>query len=107
MKRPRPQAEEFHIGWIIALPVEIAAARAMLDEEYEDGKDISDYILGRISNHNIVVICLPAGKFGTTSAATAAAEMRFKFAADVYGVDDSYLNRMRDSVFKIHVCFEH
>ncbi|KAK9485193.1 hypothetical protein V1527DRAFT_452484 [Lipomyces starkeyi] len=51
------------VGWICALPLEMAAAKAMMDEVYEDlpvqPNDHNAYILGRIGNHNIVIACLP------------------------------------------------
>ncbi|KAL2004853.1 hypothetical protein VTN00DRAFT_3126 [Thermoascus crustaceus] len=80
MKRCCPRAEDFTVGWICALPVELTAATAMLDEEYDDHDD-TQYTLGRIGRHNTVVMCLPAGQTGTSSAAAAAAEMRCKFPA--------------------------
>jgi nucleoside phosphorylase len=79
MKRSRPRAQDFRIGWITALPVDLAAARAMLDEEYDDESEITDYFTGRIGNHNIVLISLPAGQIGTAAAATIAAELKFRF----------------------------
>lgn len=81
MKRSRPRVEDFTVGWICALPVELTAAIEMLDEEYDDSDHTSQYTLGRIGRHNIVVMCLPAGHIGTTSAATAATEMQFNFPA--------------------------
>ncbi|OCL07598.1 purine and uridine phosphorylase [Glonium stellatum] len=81
MKRPRPQAEDFTVGWISALHVELTAAREMLDEEYEGSDDTTQYTLGRIGNHNVVISCLPAGQLGTNSAAAVATEMRLKFPA--------------------------
>jgi hypothetical protein len=73
------QAQDFRIGWITALPVELTAARAMLDEEYDDESEITDYIMGRIGSHNIVLISLPAGQIGTAAAPTIAAELKFRF----------------------------
>ena len=69
--------DDYHIGWICALPEEMAAARAVLDEEYgkiqgQDQQDSNSYSLGRIHNHNVVIAVLPAG-IDSTSAATAAA----------------------------------
>ncbi|KAL2012474.1 hypothetical protein VTN00DRAFT_5192 [Thermoascus crustaceus] len=81
MKRKHPQAGDFTVGWISALPVELTAATEMLDEVYDDSGDTTQYTLGRIGRHNIAVMCLPAGGIGTNSAATAAAEMRLKFPA--------------------------
>ncbi|KAJ6044435.1 nucleoside phosphorylase domain-containing protein [Penicillium canescens] len=80
MKRNRPQPDDFHIGWITALPIEFTAARMMLDEEYESEDETSnDYTIGRIGHHNIVLTCLPAGQIGTTAAATAAAQISSNF----------------------------
>ncbi|GAD92027.1 Pfs, NACHT and ankyrin domain protein [Paecilomyces variotii No. 5] len=81
MKRQRPEAGSFTIGWISALPVEQAAAEALLDEEYDNHGDTVQYTLGRIHHHNVVMACLPAGQIGTTAAATVATEMRLRFRA--------------------------
>jgi hypothetical protein len=81
MKRSRPRVEDFTVGWISALPIERTAATVMLDEEYDVSDDTTQYTLGRIGSHNVVVICLPAGRIGTSSAAIVATEMRFKFPA--------------------------
>ena len=66
------------VGWICALPVEMAA-KAMLDEIYEDlpipSHDHNAYILGRVGKHNVVVAGLPNGKYGTSSAAVAATQL--------------------------------
>ncbi|KAL4874804.1 hypothetical protein BJY04DRAFT_211775 [Aspergillus karnatakaensis] len=66
--------EDYTIGWICALPVEMAAAIAMLDEEHptlpSDRSDSNTYVLGRIGLHNIVIACLPYGIYGTVSAAS-------------------------------------
>lgn len=52
----------------------------MLDEEHEEFKkqaaqDDNSYVLGRIHDHNVVLACLPAGVYGTVSAATVAVNM--------------------------------
>ena len=73
-----------------ALPIELAAAQEMLDQEHEDlPQDSSDptlYTLGRIGDHNVVLACLPAGYIGTTSAATVATRMTFKFQSIRFGL---------------------
>ena len=81
LKRPRPQPEQFTVGWISALPVELTAATAMLDEKYDDSGYTTQYTLGRISGHNVVITCLPAGQCGTNSAAVAATRMQSEFRA--------------------------
>lgn len=80
-----PARNEFQIGWICALPVEVAAAKEMLDEKFEppeeqDPTDPNAYILGRIGKHNIVIAGLPAGQYGTTSATTVVNHMTRTFS---------------------------
>ncbi|KAL2843938.1 hypothetical protein BJY01DRAFT_248401 [Aspergillus pseudoustus] len=75
---------DYTVGWISALAEEMAAARAMLDQEHpslpQDFKtDNNNYILGRIGSHNVVLACLPSGVSGTTSAAIVANRMRSTF----------------------------
>ncbi|KAF5973342.1 heterokaryon incompatibility protein het-E-1 [Fusarium coicis] len=72
----------YTIGWIAALAIEQAAARALLDEEHSEPNgfhpapsDTDNYIWGRIGQHNIVIASLPAGVYGTTSAATTASDL--------------------------------
>ena len=79
MERSRPQAEEFTIGWICALHIELTAATAILDVEYEKSDNTSQYTLGKINRHNVVIVCLPAGEIGTGAAAAAAKEMQLRF----------------------------
>jgi len=85
MSRRLLQAQDYTVGWICALPIELAAAQEMLDEEYErpfhDDLDPNLYTLGRIDAHNVALACLPAGNTGTQSAATVAARMRSKFTS--------------------------
>ncbi|CAI6099874.1 unnamed protein product [Clonostachys chloroleuca] len=61
MRNALPQ-ECYTIAWICALPIEMAAARAMLDETHGDlprsGNDTNSYCLGSIKNHNVVIACL-------------------------------------------------
>jgi nucleoside phosphorylase len=77
-------------GWICALPLEMAAATAMLDECHESlsqsPSDENTYTLGEISGHNVVIACLPVGVYGTTSATTVAAQMRLTFPAIRFGL---------------------
>src|SRR5438874_2819408 len=84
------RVEDYTVGWICALPSELAAARMMLDEEHQDlppqDDDINLYILGRIGEHNIVIACLPAGQTGTNSAASVAVQMMSKFPQIRFGL---------------------
>ncbi|KAK7219335.1 hypothetical protein V2G26_007338 [Clonostachys chloroleuca] len=65
--------DQYTIAWICALPIEMAAARAMLDDIHEDlprhTNDTNTYTLGSVQRHNIVVACLPTAQYGTNSAA--------------------------------------
>jgi nucleoside phosphorylase len=88
----RLRREDYTIGWMCALPVERAAAQAMLDEEYEDAaRRISDndqnvYCLGLVAGHNVVIGCLPAGHIGTNSAAAVATQMQAAFKGIRFGL---------------------
>ena len=82
--------EDYTVGWVCALPVELAAAAEMLDEVHQDlRKDDNDtnlYTLGRIGEHNVVVACLPVGQKGTSSAAAVAVQMKSKFVSIRFGL---------------------
>ena len=82
--------ERYTVGWVCALPVELAAATELLDEEHEnipqDPKDTNIYTLGRIGEHNVVLACLPAGQAGTNSAAAVAVELKSKFPSIRFGL---------------------
>jgi nucleoside phosphorylase len=76
-------ARDFTVGWVCALPIELAAAAEMMDEEFADlpsqRTDSNIYSFGRIGVHNIVAACLPAGQMGTNQAATVASQMKTSF----------------------------
>ena len=77
--------EDYSVGWVCALPVELAAAQEMLDQEYGEIHDrTSIYTLGRIGDHNVVLTCLP--QMGMTSAAVVAAQMRSTFTSIQFGL---------------------
>jgi nucleoside phosphorylase len=81
----RRRREDYIVGWICALPIELAAAQEMLDEEH-DGFDHDMYTVGRIGHHNVVITCLPNGQTGTNSAAAAAAQMMSAFTSIRFGL---------------------
>ncbi|KAL6894722.1 hypothetical protein GGI43DRAFT_424618 [Trichoderma evansii] len=70
---PNPRHNHYTIAWICALHIEMAAARAMLDEIHSDlprhANDNNAYTLGSIKQHNVVIACLPNAQYGTISAA--------------------------------------
>jgi nucleoside phosphorylase len=86
----RPRREDYTVGWVCALPVELAAARVMLDEENRtfpcEANDSNIYTLGRIGEHNVVIACLPAGQTGTNSAAAVAIAMKSVFTSIRFGL---------------------
>ena len=74
--------DHYTIGWIAALPIERAAATALLDDRHnapadfeQHPSDTNSYTWGRIGDHHIVIASLPAGVYGTTSAATTASNL--------------------------------
>ena len=75
--------EDYTVGWICALPTEMAAAVGMLDERHRilpsRPQDNNNYEFGRIGGHNVVIACLPSGVTGTVSAARAATQMLSTF----------------------------
>ncbi|EHK27042.1 uncharacterized protein TRIVIDRAFT_132531, partial [Trichoderma virens Gv29-8] len=63
---------------------EYVAAQSVLDEIHGRPEKVShanksDYTLGRIGKHNVVIAALPYGEYGTASAATVAADMSHNF----------------------------
>ncbi|VUC27492.1 unnamed protein product [Clonostachys rosea] len=71
--------EDYTVGWICALPIELAAAKSMLDQVHKPLPPLPDdsntYTLGNIGLHNIVLACLPLDYYGTNNAAIVAANM--------------------------------
>ncbi|GFF44915.1 hypothetical protein IFM58399_07413 [Aspergillus lentulus] len=77
--------DQYTIAWICALYIEMAAARAMLDEVHEalprHVEDSNAYVLGSIKQHNLVIACLPAAQYGTNNAANVMTNMNRTFPA--------------------------
>ncbi|EGP87506.1 uncharacterized protein MYCGRDRAFT_72401 [Zymoseptoria tritici IPO323] len=75
--------EDYTLGWICALPVEVAAAKAILDHVHDrripghGPEDDTHYILGDIHGHNVVV----AYPNGRTSEAKVATQLHACFMA--------------------------
>lgn len=71
--------KDYTVAWICALPLEMAAATAMLDEIHpklsQPPTDHNSYTLGKIGNRNVVVACLPSGVYGKISAAIVLAHL--------------------------------
>ncbi|KAJ8115972.1 hypothetical protein OPT61_g2514 [Boeremia exigua] len=83
---------DYTVGWVCALPVELAAAQLMFDKRHPDlERDPADshenlYVLGSISGHNVAIGCLPAGQTGNNSAAVVATQMLATFKKIRFGL---------------------
>ncbi|KAK0731923.1 nucleoside phosphorylase domain-containing protein [Lasiosphaeris hirsuta] len=81
----RLSLDKYTVAMICPLEVEITAARAMLNEEYDrldtpkDGTNT--YSFGSLGEHNMVLASLPEGSQGTNSAAGVAIHMGRTFPA--------------------------
>ncbi|KAN0078645.1 Pfs, NACHT and WD domain protein [Elaphomyces granulatus] len=86
----RLRHHDYTVAWVCALPLEMAAAKSMLDENHPDlptsPNDQNTYVLGKIRAHNVVIACLPSGVYGTTSAAIVTNQMRFTFPEIRFGL---------------------
>ncbi|EED16135.1 kinesin, putative [Talaromyces stipitatus ATCC 10500] len=80
----------YKVAWICALPLEAAAARVMLDKTHsplpKPSTDSNAYELGELNGHYIVIACLPAGVYGTVSAAAVVSRMHSTFPSLQYGL---------------------
>jgi nucleoside phosphorylase len=82
--------EDYSVGWVCALPLEMTAAKAMLDETHSNlpqpATDHNAYTLGKISGHNVVITCLPSGVYGTIPAAVVVSKMSSTFPRIQFGL---------------------
>jgi hypothetical protein len=82
--------EDYTVGWICALPAELAAAVGMLDERHSTlpsrQQDNNTYTFGRIGDHNVAIACLPAGVTGTISVARVATQILSTFTKLRFGL---------------------
>jgi nucleoside phosphorylase len=90
-KRRALVKNDYTVGWVCALPLEMATAKGMLDEIHEDlqeqdPSDHNSYMLGQIYHHNIVIASLPAGVYGIAPAATVAKDMLRTFPSIRFGL---------------------
>lgn len=90
MEAEKLSHDDYQIGWICALPLEMVAAKAMLDKIHlplpQDRHDENNYVLGAISHHNVVIACLPSGVYGMVSAAVVAEQMLSTFRSIRFNV---------------------
>lgn len=90
MAAPQHDVSKYTIGWLCALPIELAASRLVLDRihpgHWADPAEGMQYTLGSIGSHNVVIGCLPAGERGIGAAATIATRMRGRFPNMKFGL---------------------
>lgn len=80
-----PSKDAYQIGWIYALPIEVVAAKQILDKNFgmpdeQDGADTNSYTLGRIGKHYIVIAGLPGGQYGIAAATAVAMNLMRTFS---------------------------
>ncbi|KAJ5957532.1 purine and uridine phosphorylase [Penicillium viridicatum] len=82
--------ENYTVGWVCALPKEIVAAKAMLDQVHpplpQPPHDSNNYTLGRVGSHNVVIACLPLGELGNNSSASVASRLNSTFPGIKFGI---------------------
>lgn len=77
--------DDYLVGWVCALPVEVAAAKATLDSIHsglpldQNSDDSNNYILGSLQGHNVVLAYPNAGVYGEVSVTSVAAQLRASF----------------------------
>ncbi|KAI8624059.1 hypothetical protein F5Y19DRAFT_337792 [Xylariaceae sp. FL1651] len=81
---------DYTVGWVCALPKEQTAAIAMLDQRHpklpKPANDPNTYTLGSIGDHNIVITCLPSGKYANVPATAVAIHMVHAFPSIKFGL---------------------
>ncbi|PTB62075.1 purine and uridine phosphorylase, partial [Trichoderma citrinoviride] len=77
--------DDYLVGWVCALPVEVAAAKATLDHIHDilppdqNSDDSNNYILGSVQGHNVVITYPTSGVYGETSVASVATQLHANF----------------------------
>ncbi|KAF3211502.1 hypothetical protein TWF106_010222 [Orbilia oligospora] len=72
--------KDYTVGWICAIECEYTAAKTFLDKKHPTPEDIpltdnNVYTLGEISKHNVVIVTLPSGQYGISSATAVVKDM--------------------------------
>ena len=79
------RAEDYTVGWVVALKCELIAAVKMLDNEHnrlpqQDKFDDNIYRYGDIHGHNVVIVSLPLTRNGNVSAQRTIQYLRRNFS---------------------------
>ncbi|KAF3283913.1 hypothetical protein TWF970_001081 [Orbilia oligospora] len=72
--------KDYTVGWICAIECEYIAAKTFLDKKHPTPEDIpltdnNVYTVGEISKHNVVIVTLPGGQYGISSATAVVKDM--------------------------------
>ncbi|TRX92231.1 hypothetical protein FHL15_006846 [Xylaria flabelliformis] len=84
--------DEYLVAWICALPIEVAAAKVMLDRIHDNIpsdqniEDDNNYILGNLQGHNVVVAYPKSGVYGKTSVAGVTTQLHASFKSVRFNV---------------------
>ncbi|KAK4060353.1 hypothetical protein Trihar35433_10217 [Trichoderma harzianum] len=74
----------YTVGIICPLAKELKAVRTLFDNTHESLStipgDTNHYVLGDMAGHWVVATCLPAGEYGTNSAASVASNLKCSFS---------------------------
>ncbi|OAQ61385.1 ankyrin repeat-containing protein [Purpureocillium lilacinum] len=79
--------DDYTVGWLCALPIEVAAAKATLDRVHDNlpldrnSDDNNNYILGSLEGHNVVVAYPDSEAYGTTSVADVATQLHGSYTS--------------------------
>ena len=78
----------YHVGWICAVETEYVVACELLDKEHATAyhDEHNQYTCGRMGSHNVVLACLPSGKYGIASATSVAQNMLRSFPSIRFGL---------------------
>ncbi|KAI9037200.1 uncharacterized protein KD926_000774 [Aspergillus affinis] len=77
--------DDYLVGWVCALPIEVEAAKATLDRIHDNLPpdqnldDNNNYILGSLQGHNVVLAYPNFGVYGKTSVADVATQLHASF----------------------------
>ncbi|KAJ4124794.1 hypothetical protein NW765_014322 [Fusarium oxysporum] len=79
--------DDYTVGWVCALPVEVTAAKAALDcvhntiTQDRNPNDNNNYIFGRLHGHHIVVAYPSSGVYGQASLADVVRQLHASYAS--------------------------
>ncbi|KAI4206210.1 MAG: hypothetical protein LQ348_001037 [Seirophora lacunosa] len=79
--------DDYAVGWVCALPIEVAAAKATLDRVHDNlppdrnSDDNNNYILGSLQGHNVLVAYPDSGVCGKTSVAEVATRLHASYTS--------------------------